>query len=120
MSLVEALRRANREDAARPLITFYDDDTGERTELSVITTENWVAKTANLLVDDLGVVPGQRLGLALPLHWQGLVWAYAAWSAGSSSSVKSAATRHGSGRQGRSIAPRSRSGMGTPGNTSPA
>ena len=82
MSLVEALRRANREDEARPLVTFYDDTEGERTELSVATTENWVAKTANLLVDDLGAVPGQRLGLALPLHWQTLVWALAAWSAG--------------------------------------
>jgi uncharacterized protein (TIGR03089 family) len=82
MSLVEALRRATREDAGRPLVTFYDDASGERTELSVATTENWVAKTANLLVDDLGAVPGQRLGLALPVHWQGLVWALAGWSAG--------------------------------------
>lgn len=82
MSPVEALRRASREDAARPLVTFYDDASGERTELSVATTENWVAKTANLLVDDLGAVPGQRLGLALPLHWQGFVWALAGWSVG--------------------------------------
>jgi uncharacterized protein (TIGR03089 family) len=82
MSPVEALRRASREDAARPLVTFYDDRSGERTELSVATTENWVAKTANLLVDDLGAVPGQRLGLALPVHWQGLVWALAGWSVG--------------------------------------
>ena len=82
MSPVEALRRASREDAARPLVTFYDDVSGERTELSVATTENWVAKTANLLIDDLGAVPGQRLGFALPVHWQGLVWALAGWSVG--------------------------------------
>lgn len=82
MSPVEALRRAGREDAARPLVTFYDDASGERTELSVATTENWVAKTANLLIDDLGAVPGQRLGLALPVHWQSLVWALAGWSVG--------------------------------------
>ena len=82
MSPVEALRRASREDAARPLVTFYDDASGERTELSVATTENWVAKTANLLIDDLGAVPGQRLGLALPVHWQALVWALAGWSVG--------------------------------------
>ena len=43
--LDEALRR----DPARPLLTFYDDATGERTELSVATFANWVAKTANLL-----------------------------------------------------------------------
>lgn len=37
-------------------------------ELSGATTANWVAKTANLLVDSLGG-PG-RIGLLLPLHWQ--------------------------------------------------
>ena len=35
--------------AARPLITFYDDATGERVELSAATTANWAAKAANLL-----------------------------------------------------------------------
>ena len=38
-------------DPTRPLLTFYDDATGERTELSGATLANWVAKTANLLVD---------------------------------------------------------------------
>lgn len=37
-------------------------------ELSTATTANWVAKSANLLVDGLGS-PG-RVGLLLPLHWQ--------------------------------------------------
>ncbi len=32
-------------DRARPLLTYYDDATGERAELSAITLENWVAKT---------------------------------------------------------------------------
>jgi uncharacterized protein (TIGR03089 family) len=37
-------------------------------ELSGATTANWVAKSANLLVDSLG---GPRtIGLLLPLHWQ--------------------------------------------------
>lgn len=39
-----------------------------RVELSGATTANWVAKSANLLVDGLGS-PG-RVGLLLPLHWQ--------------------------------------------------
>ena len=40
-------------------------------ELSGATTANWVAKTANLLVDGLGVEPGAaRVGVLLPLHWQ--------------------------------------------------
>ena len=42
-------------DPGRPLVTFYDDATGERTELSVTTYANWVAKVASLLVDELEV-----------------------------------------------------------------
>jgi uncharacterized protein (TIGR03089 family) len=70
-------------DATRPLLTFYDDDTGERVELSVATYANWVAKTANLLVDGLGVGRGEVVGLVdVPRHWQGAVWAGATWTAG--------------------------------------
>jgi len=76
------LLRALDEDAGRPLITYYDDATGERTELSVATFANWVAKTANLLVDGLAAEPGQRAGLCLPVHWQSAVWHFACWAAG--------------------------------------
>jgi uncharacterized protein (TIGR03089 family) len=69
-------------DPARPLLTFYDDGTGERIELSARTFANWVAKTANLLVDGLDAQPGDRVALALPPHWQTAVWLFAAWSAG--------------------------------------
>lgn len=57
-------------DPARPLLTYYDDATGERTELSGVTLGNWVSKTANLLVDGLGLGPGDRAELLLPPHWQ--------------------------------------------------
>lgn len=70
------------EDPSRPFITFYDDSTQERVELSAKTFDNWVAKTANLLVDDLGAEPGTRVVLALPQHWQTAVWLMACWSAG--------------------------------------
>src|SRR5438874_6116392 len=76
------LSRAIAADPARPLITFYDDAAGERIELSAKTFGNWVAKTANLLVDGLDAQPGERVALLLPPHWQTAVWAYAAWSAG--------------------------------------
>jgi uncharacterized protein (TIGR03089 family) len=69
-------------DGARPFITFYDDATGERIELSVITFNNWVAKTAGLLQDGLSVQPGDRVAVFLPAHWQGLVWAMACWAVG--------------------------------------
>lgn len=76
--LAEALRR----DPARPLLTFHDHATGERTELSVATFANWVAKTANLLRDDLGAQPGDRVSIRLPVHWQAAVVLQAAWSLG--------------------------------------
>lgn len=69
-------------DPARPLLTFYDDATGERTELSGATLGNWVSKTANLLVDGLGLGPGDRADLLLPTHWQTAAILLASWSVG--------------------------------------
>nr|WP_018601484.1 TIGR03089 family protein [Mycobacterium sp. 155] len=57
-------------DPAGPRITYYDDATGERIELSAMTLANWAAKTANLLRDELGAGPGTRVAVLLPAHWQ--------------------------------------------------
>jgi uncharacterized protein (TIGR03089 family) len=76
------LAAALRADPGRPLVTFYDDETGERVELSVATFSNWVAKTANLLQEELGAQPGDRLALLLPAHWQTAVWLLAGFSTG--------------------------------------
>ncbi|MET9418145.1 TIGR03089 family protein [Streptomyces klenkii] len=78
----DLLRSALSADPARPLVTFYDDATGERVELSVATFANWVAKTANLLQGELAAEPGDRLALLLPAHWQTAVWLLACSSAG--------------------------------------
>ncbi|OAH10593.1 TIGR03089 family protein [Streptomyces jeddahensis] len=78
----DLLRSALAADPARPLVTFYDDATGERVELSVATFANWVAKTANLLQGDLAAEPGDRLALLLPAHWQTAVWLLACSSVG--------------------------------------
>ncbi|MEU3304914.1 TIGR03089 family protein [Streptomyces sp. NPDC006678] len=78
----DLLRSALAADPARPLVTFYDDATGERVELSVATFANWVAKTANLLQDGLSAEPGDRLALLLPAHWQTAVWLLACSSVG--------------------------------------
>ncbi|MFI1966992.1 TIGR03089 family protein [Streptomyces pathocidini] len=78
----DLLRSALAADPARPLVTFYDDATGERVELSVATFANWVAKTANLIQDDLGAEPGDRVALLLPAHWQTAVWVLACSSTG--------------------------------------
>ncbi|UED85995.1 TIGR03089 family protein [Streptomyces profundus] len=78
----DLLRSALAGDASRPLITYYDDATGERVELSAATLANWVAKTANLLQDELATARGERLALLLPAHWQTAVWLLAASATG--------------------------------------
>ncbi|HET6561097.1 MAG TPA: TIGR03089 family protein [Marmoricola sp.] len=77
-ALAEQLRR----DASRPLVTFYDDATAERVELSVATYANWVAKTAGLLQDELGLERGGTVLVDLPTHWLGPAWLGAAWTVG--------------------------------------
>ncbi|MEV4350634.1 TIGR03089 family protein [Actinoplanes sp. NPDC049596] len=73
---------AVRNDPASPLLTFYDDASGDRTELSGATLDNWVSKTANLLVDGLGLGSGDTAAVHLPPHWQTAAVLLGAWSAG--------------------------------------
>jgi uncharacterized protein (TIGR03089 family) len=68
-------------DPTRPLLTWYDDASGDRTELSGVTLANWVAKTANLLVDEVGLAPGTPAGVLLPPHWQTAAVLLGCWSA---------------------------------------
>lgn len=69
-------------DAVGPRITYYDDATGERIELSTVTLANWAAKTANLLRDELGAGPGSRVAVLLPAHWQTAAVVFGVWWAG--------------------------------------
>lgn len=69
-------------DPASPFITFYDDATGERVELSATTLANWVSKTSGLLVDSFGITPGERVGVWLPVHWQSAAILLACWRIG--------------------------------------
>jgi uncharacterized protein (TIGR03089 family) len=69
-------------DPAKPLLTWYDDGTGEWVELSGNTFANWVAKTANLLVDGCGVGAGDTALVALAPHWQTAAILVGCWSAG--------------------------------------
>lgn len=78
------LTRLSRAAGGAPLLTHYGP-AGERTELSVASFANWVAKTVNLL-DDLGIGEGDVVALPVlagrPAHWMGLVWPFALWQAG--------------------------------------
>ena len=78
----EVLARQLRGDSSRPFITYYDDASGERAELSVTTYANWVAKAGSLLVEEHGLERGQSLCVDLPTHWLGPVFLGAAWAVG--------------------------------------
>jgi uncharacterized protein (TIGR03089 family) len=81
-TLPDLLARRLAADPGQPLLTFYDDATGERTELSVKTFANWVSKTANLYADELMLDPGDAIRIDLPPHWLGPVFLAAAWACG--------------------------------------
>ncbi len=69
-TIPQAFDSAVRRDPTTPLLTWYDDASGDRTELSGATLDNWVAKTANLLIDGAGLGPGDTVAVLLPPHWQ--------------------------------------------------
>ncbi|MFZ2528034.1 MAG: TIGR03089 family protein [Rhodococcus sp. (in: high G+C Gram-positive bacteria)] len=69
-------------DPAGPRITWYDDGTGARIELSAVTLANWAAKTANMIRDEFGILPGGRVVVLLPAHWQTAAVLLGAWWAG--------------------------------------
>jgi uncharacterized protein (TIGR03089 family) len=81
-TVVEAFSSTVALDPTRPLVTFYDDATGERAELSGATLANWVAKTANLLVDGAALSPGDIATVHLPPHWQTAAVLVGCWNAG--------------------------------------
>jgi uncharacterized protein (TIGR03089 family) len=82
VTFAELLAAELRREPGRPFLTWYDETTGERVELSVATYANWVAKTASLLVDEHDLERGDVLLVDLPTHWLGPVFLGAAWTAG--------------------------------------
>lgn len=71
-----------RTEPTRPFVTYYDETTGERSELSVRSLGNWVAKTYFLLMDELGLGVGDRALVALPAHWISVPAVLGAFTAG--------------------------------------
>ncbi|TJZ81501.1 TIGR03089 family protein [Rhodococcus oryzae] len=79
-----------QQDPAGPRITYYDDVSGERIELSALTLANWAAKTANLIRDEFGLLPGARICVLLPAHWQSAAVLLGCWWAGAEVLLSSA------------------------------
>src|SRR5262245_41829815 len=85
------------------LLTYCDDATGERVELSAATLGEWASRSAALLQHGCGLRAGSRVALLLPAHWQTAAIVLGAWSAGMSVSFRSWATaglRPGPGEEG--------------------
>lgn len=75
----ELLNAFRTQSPTSPRLTWYGRDS-ERVELSGRVLENWVAKTANLLVDELDAESGTVVALDLPIHWRSIVWLLATWA----------------------------------------
>lgn len=78
---VAGLLDSFRSASGSPRLIWYGTG-NERVELSGRVLENWVAKTSNLLVEELDATAGTVVALDLPAHWKTLVWALAAWQVG--------------------------------------
>lgn len=61
------------QDPAAPRITVYTEATGARLDFSAQTLQNWVAKIANMLAEELDLEPGDTIAVNLPVSWQAAV-----------------------------------------------
>lgn len=87
---VPGLLKALLADPGRPRVTWYGPD-AERVELSAKVLDNWVAKSANLLVDELDAGPGSAVLVDLPGHWRTVCWLLAIWATGATAVLPDAA-----------------------------
>lgn len=75
-------------------MTWYGP-AGERVELSAKVLDNWVSKTANLLVDELDAGPGSAVLVDLPGHWRAVTWLLAVWATGAAAVLPGAGAAPG-------------------------
>ena len=92
VDLPALLTEGARAPAARPLLTYYDDATGERAELSSVALGGWAARTAALMSGGCGLQRGDLAAVLLPPHWQTAAVLLGTWAAGLTVSVRLAAT----------------------------
>jgi uncharacterized protein (TIGR03089 family) len=64
------------------LITYYDDESGERVGLSATEVGDWSAATSALLVSGCGQRAGRQAAVLLPPHWQTAVILLGCWATG--------------------------------------
>ncbi|MGB2568858.1 TIGR03089 family protein [Micromonospora citrea] len=79
-------------DDESALLTWLDDATGERTDLTAGQLGGWAARCAGLLRDGCGLAPGSRVAVLLPPHWRTAAVLLGAWSVGMAVSFRPRAT----------------------------
>ena len=60
------------QDPATPRVTIYEEDAGNRLDFSAQTLDNWAAKVANMLREELDLEPGDPVSVDLPISWQAI------------------------------------------------
>ena len=81
---MELLAHLLRADATSPRLTVYNEATGARMDFSAQTLDNWVAKIANMLEEELDLEPDSTIAIDLPSSWQAAVVALGALASGPS------------------------------------
>lgn len=78
---VSELLESFRSASGAPRLIWYGPG-HERVELSGRVLENWVAKTSNMLIEELDASAGSTVAVDMPPHWKTFVWALASWQVG--------------------------------------
>lgn len=76
----EILARMRSVSSSSPRLVWHGQE--GRIELSGRVFDNWVAKSANLLADELDATDGTTVAVDLPVHWKSLALAFACWRTG--------------------------------------
>ncbi|AIU29919.1 Hypothetical protein Cul210931_0558 [Corynebacterium ulcerans] len=79
---MELLRTILSSDPATPRLTVYNESTGARLDFSAQTLDNWAAKVANMLREELDLEQGSLISLDLPASWQCVAIVLGAMAAG--------------------------------------
>ncbi|MHA7180738.1 TIGR03089 family protein [Arthrobacter sp. MDB2-24] len=74
------LARLRSVHPSSPRLVWHGRD--GRIELSGRVFDNWVAKSSNLLADELDAAGGTLVEFDLPVHWKSVALAFACWQVG--------------------------------------
>ena len=82
INIMDLLAKILASDPTTPRLTIYDENTGARLDFSGITLDNWAAKIANMLIEELDLTEDSLISIDLPPGWQAVAIALGALAAG--------------------------------------